>query len=301
MDAACGLAFTTIVDLIADGYGQIDVACPECGPSARSPVNQRRKTLRIWREDADFATYHCVRCGMKGWASDSRSAESSLRRPDLATFRAEIDRQQAEETEERLQIALSLWRRRLPIDGSPAETYLREARGYTGPLPSTLGFLPVSVEHPPAMIAAFGIPLESLPGELTIEDSAVRGVHITRLRSDGRGKAGTDRDKFMIGRSTGAPIVLAPLTDALGLAITEGIEDALSIHEATGLGVWAAGSATRMSALASSIADYVECVTIVADSDEIGLSNAQKLAEALSSHDCDVRVIVPTQTDRIAA
>jgi Toprim domain len=200
-----------------------------------------------------------------------------------------------------LQVALSLWRRRLPIEGSPAETYLREARGYTGPLPSTLGFLPGLVEHPPAMIAAFGIPLESLPGELTIEDSAVRGVHITRLRSDGRRKAGTDRDKFMIGRSTGAPIVLAPLTDALGLAITEGIEDALSVHEATGLGVWAAGSASRMSALASSIADYVECVTIVADSDEMGRSNAQKLAEALSSHDCDVRVIVLTQTDRIAA
>ena len=55
----------------------------------------------------------------------------------------------------------------------------------------------------------------------------------------------------MIGRSTGAPIVLAPLTDALGLAITEGIEDALSVHEATGLGVWAAGSASASSTSAT--------------------------------------------------
>lgn len=301
MEATSKLTFAAIIDLIADRYGGIDAACPECGPNRRSPTNQQRKTLRIWREHPNVVSYYCARCGVKGWASDSRTAESSLRRPDLAIIRAEIDRKQADETEERLRVALALWRRRLPIEGSLAETYLREAREYIGPVPSTLGFLPVSAKHPPAMIAAFGIPLESLPGELTIEDSAVHGVHITRLRSDGRGKAGTDRDKFMIGHSTGAPIVLAPLTDALGLAITEGIEDALSIHEATGLGVWAAGSATRMPALAPSIADYVECVTIVADSDEVGLSNAQKLAEALSSHDCDVRVVVLTQTDRIAA
>lgn len=40
----------------------------------------------------------------------------------------------------------------------------------------------------------------------------------------------------MIGRSKGAPIVLAPLNDLLGLIVTEGIEDALSAHQATGLG-----------------------------------------------------------------
>ena len=34
----------------------------------------------------------------------------------------------------------------------------------------------------------------------------------------------------------GLPIVVAPVNDSLGLAITEGIEDALSVHEATGFG-----------------------------------------------------------------
>jgi putative DNA primase/helicase len=38
--------------------------------------------------------------------------------------------------------ALTLWRRRQPIVGSVAERYLREARGYDGPIPATLGFLP---------------------------------------------------------------------------------------------------------------------------------------------------------------
>jgi hypothetical protein len=36
------------------------------------------------------------------------------------------------------------------------------------------------------------------------------------------GKAGTERDKIMLGSSIGHPIVRAPPNDLLGLAITEG-------------------------------------------------------------------------------
>jgi hypothetical protein len=91
------------------------------------------------------------------------------------------------------------------------------------------------------MIAAFGLVSEPEPGLLQIEDAAVQGVHITRLRYDGLGKAGTGRDKFMVGRSIGTPIVLGPPNDLLGLVITEGIEDGLSVHDVTGLETWAAG------------------------------------------------------------
>ena len=48
------------------------------------------------------------------------------------------------------------------------------------------------------------------------------------LVPDGRAKAGTERHKIMIGRSTGRSLVLAPCNDLLGLAITEGVGDALS-------------------------------------------------------------------------
>jgi DNA primase len=49
-----------------------------------------------------------------------------------------------------------LWSQRRPITGSLAERYLRETRGYLGPMPSTLGFLPPSKPgRHPAMIAAF--------------------------------------------------------------------------------------------------------------------------------------------------
>jgi hypothetical protein len=71
-----------------------------------------------------------------------------------------------------------LWAKRQPIAGSIAETYLRSARGYGGPLPATLGFLPSRGDHPPAMIAAFGMATECEPGVLRIADAAVLGVHL---------------------------------------------------------------------------------------------------------------------------
>jgi hypothetical protein len=136
-------------------------------------------------------------------------------------------------------------------------------------------------EHGPAMIAAFGMATEREPGQVAIADADLRGVHITRLRSDGCGKAGTDADKIMIGMSKGWPVVVAPPNDLLGLAITEGIEDALTVHEATGLGVWAAGSASRLPALADAVPNYIEAVTIAVDDDEAGRQNAEELRERL--------------------
>ena len=60
-------------------------------------------------------------------------------------------------------------------------------------------------------------------------------IHLTRLNPDGSKLS--EKPKIMIGQSArGFPIVVAPPNDLLGLAITEGIEDALAIHEATGLG-----------------------------------------------------------------
>ncbi len=214
-------------------------------------------------------------------------------------IREEVNRRNLDEARDRLKIALSLWLRRIPICGTPAETYLREARCYDGRLPTTLGYLPASGEHAPAMVAAFGLALETSPGGLELDNSLLRGVHITSLKPDGSAKAGTDRDKIMIGKSAGSPITLAAPNDLLGLAITEGIEDGLSVHQVTGLGVWAAGSASRMAALSPIIPAYIESVTIVADSDAAGRANATALAETLDQGSRDVRLIFPS--DRIVA
>ena len=79
------------------------------------------------------------------------------------------------------------------------------------------------------MVAAFGTPEEPEPGVLVIAPENIRGIHVTKLRHDGTGKAGTDRDKIMLGSSSGWPIVLAPVNDIGGLLVAEGIENALAL------------------------------------------------------------------------
>jgi hypothetical protein len=73
------------------------------------------------------------------------------------------------------------------------------------------------------------------------------------------------------------------MNDLLGVVIAEGIEKALSIHEATGLGAWAACGATRMPALAEAVPDWCDCVRIVADANAAGERSSRLLAEALDA------------------
>ena len=158
------------------------------------------------------------------------------------------------------------------------------------PLPATLGFLPARGDHPPAMIAAFGLASEIEPGVLSIRVNAITGVHLTRLRSDGAGKIDDGSEaKIMVGHSKGSPIVLAPPNDLLGLAISEGIEDALSLHQATGLGAWAAGSASRLPALAEAVPPYIGCAAVVMDDDDAGRRHAPALVKCLNDRGIHVR------------
>jgi hypothetical protein len=184
-----------------------------------------------------------------------------------------------------------LWRHRMPIAGTVAETYLRSARSYGGTIQSTVGFLPPTEKYPPALIAAFGITTEPEPGVLAIADDAVSGVHLIKLKPDGSDRLRDDpKCKITIGKAFVAPIVLAPPNDLLGLVIAEGVEDALTAHEATGLGAWAAGGAGRMPALAGLIPPYIECVTILVDDDEAGRVNSHNLLDCLGDRGIEARL-----------
>jgi hypothetical protein len=180
-----------------------------------------------------------------------------------------------------------LWSQRRPIAGTIAETYLR-GRHISCALPLTLAFLsPTKPGRHPAMIAAFAIPDETEPGVLG-QPRDVNAVHLTLLKPDGAGKANVERPKLFIGSPGGRPIVLAPPNDLLGLAITEGIEDALTAHQATGLVVWAAGAAGFMPALADKVPDYIEAITIYAHSDKAGRDGAHKLAQKLRARGIEI-------------
>jgi hypothetical protein len=289
-----------IIDQLASRrLGTFDVPCPECGPFKRMSRNQRKPVMRVYRIEPGFAGDHCARCGVKGAARDRNSAP-----PDpvkLVKARAAAAERDRVLKFERLSKALWLWSNRKPVIGSIAERYLRDARGYGGSLPTTLGFLPARGEYPPAMIGAFGLAHETEPGVIAIADTAVTGVHLTRLKSDGSGKATfedpDENAKIMIGHSAGSPIVLAPPNDLLGLAITEGIEDGLSVHEDTGLGVWAAGAASRMPALAPMVPSYIDCTTVVADDDGDGRRFASQLADGISARGVDARAIIVMARD----
>jgi hypothetical protein len=165
---------------------------------------------------------------------------------------------------------------------------LRQARRFDGPIPPTIGYLPAKGKHPPAMIAAFGFCEEPKPGVIDPPADAT-GVHITRLTLDGR-KAPEDKPKIMLGPMSGLPIVLAPVNDGLGLAITEGIEDGLSVFEETGLGVLAAGSAGNMPKIAAALPRYVECVTIFAHRDETGTRFAKEAARLIAAMGVEVHI-----------
>ena len=176
-----------------------------------------------------------------------------------------------------------LWGHRRPLAGSIAETYLRAARGYGGPLPATLGFLaPSRSEQHPALIAAFGLPRDHPEDpDALLPPVGVEAVHLTFLSPDGSWKAPVDPDKIAVGAHKGLPLALAPVNDGLGLAICEGIEDALTVHEDTGLGAWAAGGHTFMPALADAVPAYVEAVTVFADPEPEAQRNARALRDAL--------------------
>ena len=200
-----------------------------------------------------------------------------------------VDRDHAKR---QLEKARWLWKCRKPLEGSLGEVYLR-ARGYGGALPTTLGYLPpLKSDYQPAMIAAFALAGEPEPGLLSVHDDRVCGVHLTLLKPDGSDKSEVRRNKLMVGPSNGWPIVLAPLNDALGLVICEGIETGLSLYEATGCGVWTAGSASRMPALANKVPSYVDCITIAGEADG-GSKDAVALAERLRARGlyCELRFL----------
>jgi putative DNA primase/helicase len=192
--------------------------------------------------------------------------------PRPATGTAEYARRQREK-------AQWLWRISRPASGTIVEAYLK-ARGLTMPPPATVRFLkPLKPEHHPAAIVAYGFASDA------ITETKIAAAHLILLKADGSGKANVPKPKLTIGSPSGAPLMLAPMNDLLGLAICEGVEDALTVHEATGLGAWAAGGASFLPKLADAIERVrPDCVTIYAHADAAGRDGARKLAELLRRH-----------------
>ena len=223
------------------------------------------------------------------WLDDCTFAEAIETLAGESTERPQIKPQERvadPDKYERQQAAKArwLWRQRCPIAGSPAERYLRERR-YAGPPPATL---PARPRRTPACDDRGVRSLRRARARNCRRTTGLNAVHLTLLKPDGSGKADTKPNKLIVGRPLSRPIVLAPPNDLLGLVITEGIEDALSVHEATGLGAWAAGSASFIPALADAVPPYVECLTVCVDDDPTGRKHASELVRRLRDRGFEV-------------
>jgi hypothetical protein len=71
------------------------------------------------------------------------------------------------------------------------------------------------------------------------------------------------------------------------------------VHEATGLGVWVAGAASRMPALAGIVPTYAGAVSIIADADDAGRRHSTELASRLQAR--GMRPEIVTLNDHVSA
>ena len=240
---------------------------------ARCPVCDRSKkdnALAI-KEDERGRVEYCHRCGYT-------KAENFERRPDIV--RAPSRSAEPLEWSER---AESIWRRTRPLRGTVGETYLLYRGCALPPTDSDLRFLEPTDRHPPTLCARV----------TNAQTNRPQTLHFTRLAADGRGKAGTEQDKLLLGghRKKGGVIRLWPdECVTAGLALAEGIESALAAaHLFTP--VWAAIDASNLAAFP--IVSGVDALMIFADHDDVGIGAAKLCAKRWRTMGREVRVRRP--------
>jgi putative DNA primase/helicase len=184
------------------------------------------------------------------------------------------------------QQALRLWREARPARGTPVETYLA-SRGLRLPDASehALRFHPECPRGEGRLPAMLGL----MSGIVT---GRPLGVHRTFLSADGRAKAAVEPNKMMLGRAKGAVLKLTPDEDvSLGLALTEGIEDALAVLADGVAPVWACLSAGTL--MHFPLLGGIEALTICADNDTPGREAADACAERWRAAGRQARVVAP--------
>lgn len=165
-----------------------------------------------------------------------------------------------------------------------------QSRGYHGPVPPTLGYLPANGKHPPAMIAAFGFCDEPEPG-MIIPPAIVTGIHLTRLTPGGEkpGMTTTIQSKSCSAPAWASPLSWRRQTISWRSTLTRESKPGSASWRGVGAGVWVAGSAGRMPALAEALSSYVECVHIFAERDG-GFRFAQEAARIAKERGIEIHL-----------
>jgi hypothetical protein len=279
-----------ILSAVADWHpGTIYQTCLECSHARRK---KRARCLSI-TIDADRAVFWCHHCEIKGVVfRDGGSSLSSLSPAKRATRRQVSEAALWLDVQRRVDFARQIWNNTRSAAGTPVERYLRYRGFELAEIPATLRYgrlrHPETREYYDAMVA--GVGYGPMPD----------AIHRTFLAPGGNGKAKLPDDmdaKMSLGPVRGRPIRLDDTIDADAasgsLAIAEGIENALVAVQRFGLPAWSAVSAGNIPLL--HLPDDAALVTILADHDEAGLSNAREAARIWSAGGRTVRLALPPE------
>ena len=201
--------------------------------------------------------------------------------------------------------ALDIWRASIPIEGTPAEAYLRGRGLKLSSWPVSLRFHPdlacrqsVTGVKEPVLVGRF----PALVGAVQAPDGRIGGIWRVYLVVDGGlvrkadQREGVSDAKLGLGRVVGGAVRLADWRGADGqgdlLAIAEGIETALSAL-ACGVPAWAALAASRMKRLV--VREGVQRLLLIADHDGTGLQAMLARAAEWQSQGKEVRIILPVR------
>jgi hypothetical protein len=279
------------VERITQGrLGRTMATCPLCS-SLRSTVQKRSaKVLAIDLIEPEFALYFCNHCQASGYCRpDGRLV-------DLADYRhqcKEAERSTAANRKERTGRALELWNEALPFHGSPAESYLRDARGIDGwldqfPIARSLRFHPLCPfedRRLPCMIALVR----------DIRTDAAAAIHRTALTDS---KPPQRISRLSLGPTGGGAIKLSP-HDAVhtGLLIGEGIETVLSASRHFQFRpMWSVLDKNGIAKFP--VLPGIECLTVAVDNDANG--DGQRAAAECTKRQIKVGIECITVTPNLA-
>ena len=260
-----------VLEVLHGRPGAYRRACPQCEKGKRDDA------LAI-RVDDRGATWYCHRCNYTGSANEGREARI------VAGHAARSHRPATDVPIRWSERAETIWRRSTPLIGTIGEGYLKFRHCVVPPVDGDLRFLPAQGDHPPCLVA-------KITNFVTNERMS---LHFTKLKADGSGKAGTERDKILLKghQKKGGVIRLWPdEAVTLSLALAEGIESALSaayLHTP----VWSAVDAGNLSELA--VLEGIETLIVFADHDEAGVRAAQKLVGRWRSAERHAMAWMPT-------
>lgn len=186
--------------------------------------------------------------------------------------------------------ALEIWKRSFPAEKTLVEKYLR-SRGYKKSIPSTLRFHP-SLKHTPT-----GMVLPAMIGGVCVAGgNSIVAIHRTYLTAKGDKISGSHA-KMCLGSVRGGAVQLAPAGEVL--AVTEGIETALSVMLATQIPTWAALSAGGIEKLILPSLPCAREIIICADNDAHGVGQraAKHAATKWLAEGRMVKIVIPPHPD----